>query len=59
MGPLAINVEKASEKLEDFIRQEFRKAGFENAILGLSGGIDSSVTAYLVQRALGAEISGE
>jgi len=55
MGPLAINVEKASEKLEDFIRQEFRKAGFENAILGLSGGIDSSVTAYLVQRALGAE----
>ena len=55
MGPLAINPEKVSEKLEDFIRQEFKKSGFNRAVLGLSGGIDSSVTAYLVQRALGAE----
>lgn len=55
MEPLAINPEKVSEKLEDFIRQEFENAGFEHAVLGLSGGIDSSATAYLVQRALGAE----
>lgn len=55
MEPLAINPEKVSGRLEDFIRQEFSKAGFEHAVLGLSGGIDSSTTAYLAQRALGAE----
>ena len=55
MEPLATNPKKVSEKLENFIRQEFEKAGFENAVLGLSGGIDSSTTAYLTKRALGAE----
>jgi NAD+ synthase (glutamine-hydrolysing) len=33
----------------------FRKLGFTKAILGLSGGIDSAVTAVLAQRALGKE----
>ena len=52
---LAINLEEVSGKLEYFIRQKFSQAGFERAVLGLSGGIDSSTTAYLAQRALGAE----
>jgi len=37
------------------IKDYFAKLGFKRAILGLSGGIDSAVTAVLAQRALGAE----
>jgi NAD+ synthase (glutamine-hydrolysing) len=37
------------------IKSFFEKLGMKKAILGLSGGIDSAVTAYLVTRALGAE----
>lgn len=37
------------------IRDYFRKLGFQKAILGLSGGIDSAVTAVLAAEALGAE----
>ena len=37
------------------IKDYFGKLGFSKAILGLSGGIDSAVTAALAQRALGKE----
>lgn len=37
------------------IRDYFGKLGFKKAILGLSGGIDSAITAVLAVRALGAE----
>lgn len=37
------------------IRDYFRKSGLKTAILGLSGGIDSAVTAVLAARALGAD----
>ena len=37
------------------IRDYFHKLGFQRAILGLSGGIDSAVTAVLAAKALGAE----
>ena len=37
------------------IQDYFRKLGFKKAILGLSGGIDSAVTAVLAARALGKE----
>ncbi|MCK6692212.1 MAG: NAD+ synthase [Thermoanaerobaculia bacterium] len=37
------------------IRDYFRKLGFKKAILGLSGGIDSAVTAVLAAGALGRE----
>jgi NAD+ synthase (glutamine-hydrolysing) len=36
------------------IRDYFQKLGFQRAILGLSGGIDSAVTAVLATEALGA-----
>ncbi|MCC7244217.1 MAG: NAD(+) synthase, partial [Saprospiraceae bacterium] len=37
------------------IRDYFQKLGFKKAILGLSGGIDSAITAVLAARALGKE----
>lgn len=37
------------------VRDYFRKLGFTEAILGLSGGIDSAVTAAIAAEALGAE----
>merc|ERR1711991_71051 len=36
------------------VRNYFQKLGFKKAILGLSGGIDSAVTAVIAARALGA-----
>ena len=38
-----------------FLRDEMRRRGFERAVVGVSGGVDSAVTAYLATRALGAE----
>ncbi len=37
------------------IRDYFRKSGLKKAVIGLSGGIDSAVTAALAARALGSE----
>jgi NAD+ synthase (glutamine-hydrolysing) len=37
------------------IRDYFRKNGFKKAVIGLSGGIDSSLTAVLATKALGVE----
>jgi NAD+ synthase len=38
-----------------FIRGQLRQAGFERAVLGLSGGIDSGLVAYLVAEAIGPD----
>jgi NAD+ synthase len=38
-----------------FIREEITKFGFRRGVLGLSGGVDSSVVAYLMAEALGPE----
>jgi NAD+ synthase len=37
-----------------FIRNEVRKVGVERVVLGLSGGVDSSLAAFLAAEALGA-----
>lgn len=39
--------------LTRFIREEWGRAGFRKAVLGLSGGLDSAVCAGLASRALG------
>ncbi|MBA3893937.1 MAG: NAD+ synthase, partial [Gemmatimonadales bacterium] len=42
--------------LVEFLRDEVqRRRGFEKAVIGLSGGVDSSLAAFLAAEALGAE----
>jgi NAD+ synthase len=53
--PLQINAELVRRILVGFIRNEVRKVGFERVVLGLSGGVDSSLVATLAAEALGAE----
>lgn len=41
--------------LTKFLENEIGKAGFRKAVLGLSGGIDSALSCFLVAKALGPE----
>ncbi len=41
--------------LVGFVKHEVRKVGVERAVLGLSGGVDSAVSAAIAARALGPE----
>ncbi len=52
---LTINADVARQMLCGFIRDEMDKAGMRRAVIGLSGGIDSALSAYLAAEALGAE----
>jgi NAD+ synthase len=52
---LGINPELVADILRRFIRAEIRRAGFERAVVGLSGGIDSSVVTFLCAQALGPQ----
>ena len=47
--------EELFKALTTSLKDYFRKQGFKKAILGLSGGIDSSLTAVLAAEALGSE----
>src|ERR1700737_1894837 len=51
--PLAINPELVRGILVGFIQNEVRKVDFERVVLGLSGGVDSSLVATLAAQALG------
>jgi NAD+ synthase len=48
-------LETHREHLVGFIRDTAEEAGTDRAVLGLSGGIDSTLTAYLAVEALGEE----
>ena len=52
---LAIDTDIARRVIADFIRGQLRQAGFERTVLGLSGGIDSALVAYLTAEAIGPE----
>ena len=52
---LAIDTDVARRVIGEFIRGQLRQAGFERTVLGLSGGIDSALVAYLVADAIGPE----
>ncbi len=49
------NIREIHDALLLGVRDYFRKMGFQKAILGTSGGIDSAVTLALACRALGSE----
>lgn len=55
MIDLTINTDLAKNILTGFIRNEITRAGFSRAVVGVSGGLDSSVSCYLAAHALGAE----
>jgi len=52
---LSIDTGVARRVIAEFIRAQLAQAGFERALLGLSGGIDSALVAFLVAEAIGAD----
>ncbi len=52
---LAINTDLTRRILTGFIRTEITRAGFQRAVLNLSGGLDSALSCYLAAEALGPE----
>jgi len=52
---LNINTTLAEKILTGFIADQIQKVNAKGAVLGLSGGIDSALSAYLSAKALGAE----
>jgi NAD+ synthetase len=54
--PLAIDTDLARRWLTSFLKDEVvRRRGFAKGIVGLSGGVDSSLTAFLAVEALGKD----
>lgn len=47
-----------SKQISNWIKQQVKKAGKKGVVIGLSGGIDSSVTAVLAKKALGDYVLG-
>jgi len=52
---LSINPNLARKILTGFIRSEINRVGFSRAVVGLSGGIDSTLSCALAAEALGPE----
>lgn len=53
--PLNINTDLARRLLVGFLHEEITRVGITRAVIGLSGGIDSALTAAIAVEALGAE----
>jgi NAD+ synthetase len=51
--PLEIDANLTEEWLVQFIRDEMQRRSFNCAVVGVSGGVDSAVTAFLAAKALG------
>jgi NAD+ synthase len=52
---LTIDTDAARRIIGEFIRAQLEQAGFGKVLLGLSGGIDSALVAYLAAEAIGPE----
>jgi NAD+ synthase len=55
MKELTLDAKKAINELTSFISQTVSDAGYSKAVLGVSGGIDSSLSAFLSVHALGPD----
>ena len=55
MIDLQIDTNLARTILTGFIHSEITRAGFEHAVIGLSGGVDSALSCYLAAEALGPQ----
>lgn len=52
---LSIDTDLSRKILTGFVQTEITRAGFSRAVVGLSGGVDSSLSCYLASEALGPE----
>jgi NAD+ synthase len=52
---LSLNVAMVRDLLVKFLHDETKNAGFHRGVIGLSGGVDSAVSAFLTAEALGKE----
>ncbi|PSP49308.1 NAD(+) synthetase, partial [Halobacteriales archaeon QH_3_68_24] len=48
-------LERRREHITEFVRSRLDAAGVDRAVIGLSGGIDSTLTGHLLVEAVGAE----
>lgn len=54
LKPLQLNTALTRKMLVEFIRTEITRVGYARGVIGLSGGVDSSLVAFLAVEALGA-----
>lgn len=52
---LKINEKRIVGRVTEWISKKFKKAHFNRAVIGLSGGVDSAVVAFLAVKALGKD----
>jgi NAD+ synthase len=50
---LFMNIQQESDRIVSFLKETFQKAGFSQAVIGVSGGVDSAVSLALAVKAIG------
>lgn len=52
---LIIDTEKETQRITDFMKKTFEEQDIKNAVIGLSGGVDSALSFYLLSKILEPE----